>query len=448
VGIEALKVKATEELAKLKFADQLVLFPQLRSGPKARLVNWRLTGYHQVFGSVYDRLGFPKNLLRDLVVARIVYPKSKLATVRYLNRFLGLSLKKDTVYRFMDSLSKDELVKIAFEFVSQRQQGLSLVFYDVTTLYFESEKEDLFRKKGFSKDHQFETPQILVGLFVDDHGYPFDFDLFPGNTFEGHTFKTALCSLLEKYHFDRLTVVADAGMLSEENLAFLASLNLGYIVAARLKNLDQKLTTKILAHDFSKKSTYQTRLKDRRLIVHFSFNRAKQDKANRDRLIKKLKLKLALNQPVIRHSKYLAFAQPGKAMGVDQTKVKADAQFDGLKGYFTNTSLSAKQVIGQYHYLWQIEKAFRMSKSDLKERPVYHYRLKRIKAHLLVCFVSLLVMKETERKLSQKNYSLEKAIEMLAKVGQGTIRIGKAELEIDSELDKETKSILKIFVGH
>ncbi len=449
-AIEVLRFKAHQALVKLQFKNQLTLFPRLESSLKAKLVNWKITGWHQVFGPVYDSIGFPDNLLRDLVIARIVYPKSKLATVRYLNRYLGFNLTKDKVYRFLDNLSKEELVKTAFKFVLKRQKqaGLSLVFYDVTSLYFETEKEDLFRRSGFSKDHKLNTPQILVGLFVDHQGYPFDFDFFPGNTFEGHTFKIAVKSLLKKHDFNRLNIVADAGMLSKDNLSFLTSLNLGYIVGARLKSLTENLTEKILSHDFNRWPVYQTKLKDKRLIVQFSPKRAVKDKAGRDRLIRKLKLKLELNQAVIRKSKYLIVDKPGKPMGIDQVQVEADTCFDGLKGYFTNTALPVKQAINQYSNLWQVEKAFRMSKTDLKERPIYHYQLLRIKSHLLICFVSLLVMKEAEGRLAQKNFSLERTIELLAKVGQGTVKIGKVKLEIDSELDKETQVIHKLFAGH
>lgn len=450
--IEVLKTKAYQELIKLQFKNQLSLFPQLKSKLKAKLVDWKITGFHQVFGSVYDSIGFPNNLLRDLVVARIVYPKSKLATVRYMNRYLGFSLNKNKVYRFMDSLSKEKLTKTAFKFVLKRQKqaGLSLVFYDVTTLYFETNKEDLFRTPGFSKDHKLNTPQILVGLFVDSGGFPFDFDFFPGNTFEGRTFKITVRSLLQKYNFKHLSIVADAGMLSKDNLSFLASLNLGYIVGARLKNLPQDLTDKILNHNFNHQDIYQTSLQDKkRLIIQFSSKRARKDKFNRDRLIKKLELRLKENRPVIRKSKYLLINKKlGKPKGIDQAQIKADARFDGLKGYLTNTVLPTKQIIKQYSNLWQVEKAFRMSKTDLKERPIYHYQFRRIKAHLLICFVSLLVMKEAEIKLAKKDVSLERAKELLAKIGQGTIKIGKVTLETDSELDKETQVIHKLFAGH
>jgi len=195
-----------------------------------------------VFGNVYDRIGFPCTTLRDLVVARIVNPKSKTSTIRYLNRYIGITLSKDTLYRFLDTLDKNTLTKIAFSFVSKRNNGITLILYDVTTLSFEIENEDEVRKKGYSKEHRNDLPQMLIGLFVDFDGYPFDFDVFEGNTFEGHTFKVAVENLMNKYSFENLTVVADAGMLSEDNLSYLTDRHISYIVGARIKNMPDKIT--------------------------------------------------------------------------------------------------------------------------------------------------------------------------------------------------------------
>ena len=188
-------MKAETELTRLVLKDQLSLFPAANP-PRAKLLSWKITGYHQVFGSVYDSIGFPHTLLRDLAIARIVCPKSKIATIRYLKRHLGINLSKDKAFRFIDTLKKDELTKIAFNFVSTQNHGISILFYDVTTLYFETENEDDFRKKGFSKNHRSDVPQILIGLFVDNEGYPFDFDFFEGSTFEGHTFQSAIDSII------------------------------------------------------------------------------------------------------------------------------------------------------------------------------------------------------------------------------------------------------------
>lgn len=447
--IEVLKIKAREELIKIVLKNQLSLFEDVKDTPKAKLLNWHITGFHQVFGSVYDLIGFPNSLLRDLSIARIVSPKSKLATMRYLNRYLGMNIGKNALYQVLDSLNKEDLTGIAFSFVSRRKKGISLIFYDVTTLYFETETEDDLRKKGYSKDHRIDTPQILIGLFVDADGYPFDFDVFEGNSFEGHTFQKAVDSLIKRYEFEGLTVVADAGMLSDDNLTFLAKRGIGYIVGARIRNLSQDLTKMIHAHDFTQDHLFQIPLGENKLIVDFSLDRQKKDYSNRERLIRKLKEKLASGQQLIKKSKYLKLQKGRQVLGLNQEKIEYDKFFDGLKGYITNTKdLNVDVIIKEYHNLWRVEKAFRMSKNDLRERPVYHFLHKRIISHLLVCFVSLLVMKEAERILKSKNYSLEKAIEMLGKVGQGEIRVGNVSLEVDSELNQETQLLLELFVGH
>ena len=442
-------MKAETELTRLVLKDQLSLFPAANP-PRAKLLSWKITGYHQVFGSVYDAIGFPHTLLRDLAIARIVCPKSKIATIRYLKRHLGINLSKDKAFRFIDTLKKDELTKIAFNFVSTQNHGISILFYDVTTLYFETENEDDFRKKGFSKNHRSDVPQILIGLFVDNEGYPFDFDFFEGSTFEGHTFQSAIDSIIGKYAFGQLTVVADAAMLSEKNLGYLELRGINYIVGARLKNLSDKTTYDILRHDFAGKPILEMTIGQQRLIIDYSEERAKKDEKTREHLIRKLEARLKKKEQVIRKSKYLLWERRGKIAGIDKKQIEADKKYDGLKGYITNREdkSSAHDVIKHYHNLWKVEKAFRMSKSDLKERPIYHRKLDRIKSHLIICFVSLLTLKETETILRKIHYSLEKTIEILSGIGQGKTRIGNVILDIDSELTDEAQEILRLFEGH
>jgi transposase len=457
--IEALQLKAQGELGRIQLDRQPSLFPAVSTEARAKLANWRITGFHQIFGHIYDTIGFPKNILRDLVIARIAYPKSKSATVRYLDQYLGISLSEDKIYRFLDTLNKDELTRIAFDFVSKKNNGIALIFYDVTTLYFESNDEDDLRKKGFSKDHKNELPQIVIGLFVDKDGYPFDFDFYEGSTFEGHTFPKAIKALIEKYHFADLVVVADAGMLSEKNIGFLEIEKLNYIVGARLKGLSEKFKERIFIHDFSKKPIFETNceikletgeIADKRLIIDFSDKRARKDTFNREKLIKKLEAKIAFKKGLIKKSKYLILENQGKVAGIDQEKIEQDKRHDGLKGYWTNLreTVKATEIIDQYHNLWKVEKAFRMSKSDLQERPIFHRKFKRINGHLLICFCSLLILKETERVLRPTDISLMKAIETLGKVGQGDMVLGKLQLPIDSELSQEAKSILHEVLGH
>ena len=449
--IEVLRLIAKQVLYEWLHDNQLSLFGSGIQPPVAKLTRWKITGFHHVFGTVYDRIGFPNNLLRDLVVARIVYPKSKLATIRYLSRYLGITIEKNRLFRFLDTLDKNKLTRIAFNFVASRHpKGISVCFYDVTTLYFETTNEDDIRKKGFSKDHRTDVPQILIGLFVDSDGYPFDFDFYEGKTFEGHTFVQAIKTIRQKYSFPELTIVADAGMLSQDNLEYLDSIQVSYIVGARLKNLPQKVIGEILNHKYREQPFFQTTIGSQRLIVDYSPDRAKLDSKNRDRTVTRLKQKLATGKEVIRKSKYLLTYDRNEIKGIDEEKIKFDQEFDGLKGYFINqnNALPLTEIISQYHQLWRVEKAFRISKHDLRERPIFHRHKNRIEAHLVLCFISLLVLKETERYLAKINCSPEQAIELLGKAGEGKVRIGNIELKTESELETTTQLIHNLFKGH
>lgn len=245
----------------------------------------------------------------------------------------------------------------------------------------------------------------------------------------------------------------------KKNILFLEHEELSYIVGARLKNLPKKTKERIFTNDFAKRKTieliFQTKLetgeiKNKRLIVDYRDKRAKKDQYNREKIIKKLEAKIASKKELIKKSKYLIFknqTKPKSTVMIDWGKVKADQQYNGLKGYWTNLNNETKsnEIIDRYHNLWKVEKAFRMSKNDLAERPIFHWRTKRIESHILICFASLLVMKETERILNTKNISLAKAIEILGKVGQGETKIGKLKLPIESELNCEAKTILQLF---
>lgn len=167
--------------------------------------NIRTIGPELIFGTLFDRIGFnavEEELFRHIVIARLVYPTSKLKTVDYLMRYQGKTVAVDAIYRFLDKLSdtyKETVEKIAFNYTKKRLKNISVVFYDMTTLYFEAEDEDDLRKIGFSKDGKFQKPQIMLGLLVGEEGCPIGYDIFEGNTFEGHTFLPVLQRIQAKY---------------------------------------------------------------------------------------------------------------------------------------------------------------------------------------------------------------------------------------------------------
>lgn len=243
-------------------------------------------------------------------------------------------------------------------------------------------------------------------------GYPIGYELFAGNTFEGHTLVPVLESFQEKFKLNKPVVVADSALLSKKNIKELEGRSYEYILGARIKNEAKEIKQQILEHDFSKQSILVIeKEEDIRLIVGYSAKRARKDEHNRKRGLRRLEKKLKkgrLTKDKINnrgYNKYLTLK--GKVeVEIDYDKFEKDAAWDGLKGYLTNSQLPQQAIIDNYQQLWQIEKAFRISKTDLKVRPIYHRLQDRIEAHLCVAFVAYTVYKELERILKQKQTSL------------------------------------------
>lgn len=382
--------------------------------------NIRTVGPELIFGTIFDRIGFnqiPDELFRHLVITRLAYPTSKLKTIDYLYRYKGISYSVSAVYKFLDRLHsryKQQAETIAYQHTQERLKTISVVFYDLTTLYFEAEDEDDLRKAGCSKDGKFHHPQILLGLLVGEEGLPIGYDLFEGNTFEGHTLLPTLKTIQKKYGFEQLTVVADAAMLSKDNLAELESANHSFIIGARIKNESQDIKQEILENANGMKAGEPLVLKRKdntRLIVTYSEKRAYRDALNRKKGIKRLEKRMKSGRLTKQHinnrgyNKFLTLQGEVKIM-IDEDKIEQDRQWDGLKGYITNTGLDAEEVVTHYSHLWQIEKAFRISKTDLRVRPIHHYRKRRIEAHLCIAFVAYAIYKELESLLARKKMTM------------------------------------------
>jgi transposase len=427
------------ELAKLFIAHrnkQYSLFPQDQQYNAAVLDFARnvqnsqvhTVGPELILGRIFDQIGFdaiPERLFRDIVIARLVYPTSKAKTVDYLCRYQGKTISTQSIYRFLDRLNDQyslQAQQIAYEHSLSILKHITVVFYDMTSLYFESEDEDDLRRIGFSKDGKFQNPQIMLGLLVGRNGYPIGYDIFEGNIFEGKTLLPVLRRIEQKYGFGKPVVVADAAMLSNENLQSLEQGQFPFIVDARIRNETQPMQEEILRrcgglHDgqtvvIEKDSIH-------RLIISYSDNRARKDDHNRRRGLKKLRQKVhsgKLTKEYLNNRGYNKFLRFGGEVKVeiDEAKVAQAAQWDGLKGYLTNTDHSPELVIETYGQLWHVEKAFRISKTDLRIRPMYHYRRRRIEAHVLIAFVAYTIYKELERRLArgQLPISPQRAIEL------------------------------------
>jgi len=374
-----------------------------------------------------------------LVIARIAYPLSKLKTVDYLYRYQGINLDIDALYRFLDKLNKelkDQVEQISYAHTLKVLNGkISVVFYDMTTLYFEAEDEDDLRKTGFSKDGKHSNPQIFLGLLVGNGGYAIGYDIYQGNIFEGHTLIPFLEKISAKFKLDKPIVVADAGLLSTENIKALEVKEYEYILGARIKNEPDKIRKQIFDNEFSNGQTICiNKSATTRLIVSFSEKRAAKDQHNRNRGLQRLEKQInagKLTKSNINnrgYNKYLKM-EGEISIQIDYEKFNTDAIWDGLKGYITNTKLTNDQVIDNYKSLWNIERAFRMSKTDLRIRPIYHRLKSRIEAHICISFTAYCIYKELERLLKQakSKLSTKRSVELTHNMYQITYTLPESK---------------------
>ena len=414
----------------------------------------RTVGPEIVFGKIYDYIGFnqiKEDLFRHLVISRLAFPLSKLKTSEYIYRYQRVLVDIDAIYRFLDKLNnklKNQVEQIAYAHTLKVLQGnISIVFYDMTTLYFEASDEDDLRKTGFSKDGKHQNPQIYIGLLVGLEGYAIGYDIFEGNTYEGHTLIPFLEKISKKFNLNKPVVVADAGLLSKDNLKSLEKNGYEYILGARLKNESNNLKDKILETKFKDGVFLSLKRNDQtRLIVHYAKSRAKKDAYNRERGLKRLEKRINSGKLTKSNINNRGYNKSLKLTGeinieIDYDKFKKDDKWDGLKGYITNTKLSDKQVMDNYKNLWHIEKAFRMSKTDLRIRPIYHRLKHRIEAHICISFTAYCIYKELERVLYKEKsaLSLKKAAEITHNIYQIAYRLPESKhiktklLKMDNE---------------
>lgn len=393
----------------------------------------QVIGTELILGKIYDKIGFPKDgcpdYFRHLVLCRLVHPGSKLKTIEYFRWHLNIDVSVYTIYRFLDELNsriKQSIEQATFEYTKNLLRGkIGVVFYDMTTLYFEASEEDDYRIPGFNKDGKHQQPQIMIGLLVSSHGYPIGYQIFEGNTSETKTLIPVLEAFQKKFSIDRPIVVADAAMLSEKNIQGLQKNGYQYILGARLKNESEDVKKKVLGLEVEEESPDEIKYKHRRLIVSYSSKRAHNDTKNRYKGLKRLEKKVKSGKLTKDHinnrgyNKYLMLTGEVN-ISIDYEKYEEDRVWDGLKGYITNTNLPRKKVIGSYCQLWQVEKAFRISKTDLRIRPIYHRLKDRIEAHICICFTAYAIYKEIERVLETNmlGISAEKAIEQIKEIRQ------------------------------
>ena len=403
----------------------------------------RVIGDELIFGKLFIDIGCTnisfekikeKDIFKALVISRLLYPGSKLYLIDYYHIYKKQKIDKNQIYRFLDVLYKDNLKSqiesCIFNHTKKVMDNIiTATFYDVTTLYFESESEDDFRKIGYSKEGKLARPQIQLGLFTTLQGYPLSYEVYEGNCYEGHTLIDVLQKFQDKFNIQtKPIVVADRGMLNNDNVAYLENNGYKYILAAKIKNIPNNLKEQISDLTFINDGTIHTininkeiKYKDndikkqflqikQRLILTYSSKRSKKDKYTRDKAIEKIQDKLSKNitKSDLKLSYYAKYLDIDDKCDIkyklNQNKILNDEKLDGIKGFITNDfTIIPNEIIEHYKNQYDVEKAFRISKTDLKIRPIYHRLETRIKAHILISFVSYAIYKEFERKIKISN---------------------------------------------
>lgn len=457
----------------------------------------QVAGPELVFGTLYDRIGYGairNRMFRDIVICRLFNPGSKLKTVDYMERYLHVTYSVDQIYRFLDNLCyrkeeeeksnddrkpetaegegeststspakpksadfKTRVEDIAYSYTKKMVgDGISVCFYDMTTLYFEAAEEDDLRKCGFSKDGKHSCPQIFLGLLVASGGNPIGYEIYEGNISEGHTMIPLIRKLASRFGFDKPIVVADAGLLSKANIEELNKDGYQYIIGARPKSESDRVKEQILSLDMKYGDVVEIE-KDGgvRIVLSCTERRAKKDAHNRQRGLARLQKKMAsgrLTKQNINnrgYNKYLKM-EGEVTISINMEKYEADAAWDGIKGYVTNTTLEKDEVIANYSNLWFIERAFRMNKFDLAVRPIFHRLRNRIEGHICICFTAYTIMLELERilKAAKSEITIYRAQELVKNMYAITYTLPKSKQtkRVYLGMDEEQSELCRLVV--
>ena len=414
-----------------------------------------------VLADAYYHLGFDvlaDETFKALVLARIIEPTSKIDSIRVLNE-IGVSAPGSaTIYRCLGRCQERDyrgtLAHAALAHSARVAGTSALIMYDVTTLHFETPDEDELRRVGMSKEHRID-PQIQVGLLVDAAGFPLEVHMFEGNTAETKTILPVLDNFRSRHGLVDLVVVADAGMLSAGNLNAIEDAGYSFIVGSRLTTAPYDLAEHFEAHgtyfddgqilESARTMGSRSDARQRRVVYQWTFKRQKRDDRNINKMVERAE-KIADGQAPLKRTRFLKVTGADKQL--DQARIDRARQLAGLKGYVTNIpieTMNGSAVIGAYHDLWEVEASFRLTKSDLAARPVFHRTREAIEAHLTVVFAALAVTRHLQR---QSGTTIRKIVHTLRPVQSARVEINGQEIDIEPKIPHEAQNLLNAIRGH
>lgn len=429
---------------------------EVPSAAVVSITSTRLGVLWDLLGLAYRRLQFDAavaetdgDVFRRLVLARIIEPTSKLDAIRVLEE-AGISAPSYPTIKRRLPVYAERSFREGLAAANARHVGLgpaTLVLYDVTTLYFETDQGDGFRESGFSKERRLE-PQITVGLLTDQAGFPLMIEAFEGNKAETATMLPVIRSFQKAHQLTDVVVVADAGMVSEANKKLLEAEGLSFILGAKVPKVPHVIQQWRREHPGRE-------IPDGHVFVqpwpagatqhrrdHVFYYRYKADNARRslkgiDEQVRKAEAAVA-GKASVKRNRFVKLANASKSVN-RELEIKARG-LAGIKGYVTNlVDLSQEEVIGAYHRLYEIEKSFRMSKSDLRARPIFHHTRDSIEAHLTIVFAALAVSRWLE---NASGWSIRKLVKTLRRYKTIQIRIGKQTITAQDQLPADLAALI------
>ena len=418
--IDKLYKEATDYKNKLKASFSKDKIMKITHGDDIKSCYSINSGFYDVYGSCFDNVFKDFNIkpnllskLKDLSIIRIADPKSKLKTIEIANEYGShlSNLTVDSIYKFMDKMKSeiDNVKAVIYNHTKQllNDSKVNILFYDLTTLSFETNTKDEIRNFGFSKDGKHRHVQIVLALIVTQEGLPIDYFEFPGNTYEGHTLIPAIEQMQKRYNIDKAILVVDAALMNKINLKELDDRNIQYVISSRIKNVNKSMKQEIF--NINNYETITDDIKTKTInntIVYYSAKRAYKDEHDRKKDLERIEqhikstgksnLTKQLQKSYIKIKDYKA--------EIDYKKLEEQKQYDGFFGISTNIkNPDPIELLSLCRGLWQIEQTFRIAKTNLKIRPIFHYNTQRIKVHLMICYISLSLIRYTEFILKHNN---------------------------------------------
>lgn len=464
--------KRVHELKKEKFERKSAV--NIKFSPDDKIstsVTYRKNFGYAVLSQIYHNLEIHKflanrqrstklnfntnNIMKLLVFSRLLNPASKKKT--FENReiyFEKANYSLDDIYRCLSFFNKhkNNLQLWLNERIKQHyERDTSLVYYDVTNYYFETDITNELQKKGFSKEKR-PNPIVQMGLFIDNNAIPITYKLFPGNTNDCQTYRPNLSHIKKEYNLNRVIVVADKGMTTGDNIWYTLSAKDGYVFSMSIRGSNKELKNYVLnengyewvGKDYKMKSRLYPRTIDvtssngkklkktvhEKQVIFYSEKYALRAKAQRVGVIEKAqslianpgKYNRATSHGAAGYIKNIDFdkktgeiLKTSKKLELDLKKLQEEEALDGYYAIITSEyKEKPDRIIEIYRGLWKIEESFRITKSDLEARPVYVSREEHIEAHFLTCFVALVIARILEIKMENK-YSISKLLDNLKK---------------------------------